>query len=342
MRAGLLLMNASRMKRAKGPIALQGNGKDALRLIADSDAIFVSGVGLFNDTFGARVGAIWALVMRLANILGKPVVVSGQQIGPLNSLLPHVIAKWGLQVASVVGVRDPISLRNAVKLGIPASKVVLTGDDAWDLKASRNDEIMPLLRGIGISDQFVAAQVRFDRATQWTDADAPTLALMIDHLCVLCDAPALFLRTHYASDKDDLDAARAVQAHMKSVSYLMEEELSAGQTKAIIGFARAGIGVSYHFCVFSCSSGVNTIGLYRSAYMNQKMRGLTELCPDCMVGVNLSKPTDLIAGQRRLEKFISRTKSKGGSPHISACKPRCQSTAALEVLMSKLGFKANG
>jgi polysaccharide pyruvyl transferase WcaK-like protein len=338
LRSVQLLWNARRLRAGGRPVALGSTGENALRVIADADGLVLSGAGAFNDYFGASRAAIWALVMRVAVALGKPVVVSGQQIGPLSKWLPRAIAGWGLRAASVVGVRDPISARKAVELGILPSKVVLTGDDAWDLKAADLTEVVSILRKNGISEKFVSAQVRFDRATQWTSADAPNLAKLIDYLCTLSDAPALFVRTHYASDQDDLDAAKAVQAHMKSDSYLMEDELSPAQTKALLAAARAGIGVSYHFCVFSCSSRINTFGLYRSPYMEQKMLGLAELCPAYMVGVSLSGTPDLTAGERRLEEFINRARAKGRSQNSTSFAPRCQSTAALDALVSQLGI----
>jgi polysaccharide pyruvyl transferase WcaK-like protein len=336
-RAAKLLMNAQRIAIGRRPVFLSREGREVLEIIRNADAVVVSGAGAFNDTFGGSVAAVWALVLRIACALGKPAVVSGQQIGPFKKWTPKVITTWGLRYAQVIGVRDPISAETAVRIGLPSSRVVLTGDDAWFLKPCDSSEAMEILVRCGVVGSFIAAQVRFDKATNWKAEDSVALASVIDRISVLYEAPVLFLRTHYATDSDDLSAARAVQIHLSQPCHMLEEELSPSQTKGVISLARAGIGVSYHFCVFSCSSGTDTIGLYKSPYMNQKMIGLSALSPENIIAIGMGESNGFTAEMEKLERFVqwSKTHEHGQGP-IKGKGNLFKSEAAIDMLVTLL------
>ena len=332
-RAAHLLWNAHRVAKGGRPLLLNPHGVEALEIIRAADAAVVSGAGAFNDTFGASVAAVWALVLRLAHASGTPAYVSGQQIGPFKRWLPKMIAGWGLRHAQVIGVRDPISAETAIRIGLPSSRVILTGDDAWLLKPCSSSIARGILARFGIEGDFVGAQVRFDKATQLTETDSAALAIAINRVSELYDAPVLFMRTHYASDHDDLDAARAVQRHIIRPSALLLEELSPSQTKGGIALARAGIGVSYHFCVFSTSADIDTIGLYKSHYLRQKMSGLSAISPGNMLGVGLTELALLPDQAGKLEVFAGRPKAQVSGAGQSADGRICfQSGAAIDML----------
>jgi len=336
-RAAKLLMNAHRFALGRRPVFLGREGREALEIIRNADAVVVSGAGAFNDTFGGSVAAVWALVLRITCALGKPAVISGQQIGPFKKWIPKAISTWGLRYAQVIGVRDPISAETAVRIGLPSSKVVLTGDDAWFLKSCDSSESREILARCGVVGSFIAAQVRFDKATNWKAENSVALASVIDRLSLLYGAPVLFLRTHYATDSDDLAAARAVQIHLSRPCHMLEEELSPSQTKGVISLARAGIGVSYHFCVFSCSSGTDTIGLYKSPYMNQKMIGLSALSPENMIGIGLGESNGFTAEMEILEKFAQRPQTQEYGQGLKIGKSNLfKSEAAIDILVTLL------
>ena len=117
-RSFILLVNARRIARSKAPRLLSAIGRSAIQEMFESCALFISGAGTFNDLYVSSVGGVWAVYIRCMSSLGKPVAASGQQIGPLRRPSRRAVAKWALRYVGLLGVRDPISLRSALALGI--------------------------------------------------------------------------------------------------------------------------------------------------------------------------------------------------------------------------------
>lgn len=302
-RAGLFLWNARRVRHGRSTVLLNEIGTKALQELRDADGLLVSGAGAFNDRYGDNVAAVWAIVMRSVAILGKPVVVSGQQLGPFSRFLPRIIARWALNSAMMVGVRDPISIDVASDIGIPRELVVLTGDDAWGLKPAEKKDVLDVLERNGINRPFIAAQIRLDPATDLSNNDAPTLGRILDSLSYSMKMPVIFIRMYYAKKDDDATSAKLVCDYMKSHPTVIEEDLEPSLTKGILQQASVAIGISYHFCVFASSAGTPTIGLYRSAYMEQKVEGLTKMWPGHVAGF----PIDLVLEEQVNERASEMT-----------------------------------
>jgi polysaccharide pyruvyl transferase WcaK-like protein len=278
VRALLLLWNARRSGRGKGLWLLSRPGREALEELIDADALYISGAGTLNDRYATTVGALWCVLMRAASLLGKPVVLSGQQIGPLRNRSARFLAAWGLRSAEFVGVREPASFDEARKLRIPENRLVLTGDDAWDLPSAPINKARRVLRSAGIPEAFIAANIRFDAATGWSHGDVGRFAHVLDRLGDKYELPIVFVRLLYGNN-DDYQSARLIQSQMREHSFLIDEEMGGQLTKAVLSIARCAIGVSYHFCVFALSAGTPTVGIYRTEYMAHKFRGLTRLQP---------------------------------------------------------------
>ena len=77
-------------------------------------------------------------------------------------------------------------------------------------------------------------------------------------------------------------------------SWSLTEELDAPTTKAILGRAALAVGTANHFCVFAASMRTPVIGLYATAYMEQKLIGLAKIWPHRIKA--LSKETGLLSG----------------------------------------------
>ncbi len=127
-------MNARQVAHDRDPLLLSRAGVVALQEMKASSALFLSGAGTFNDLYALSVGGFWGILVQSMSRLGKPVVASGQQVGPLARLSRRAVAGWALRRIDLLGVRDPGSAKvSRWPSGVPPERIVLTGDDAWDL-----------------------------------------------------------------------------------------------------------------------------------------------------------------------------------------------------------------
>jgi polysaccharide pyruvyl transferase WcaK-like protein/SAM-dependent methyltransferase len=303
VRVFLLLLNARLIRREKRPIFLSEPGRIAVREMHESAALFMSGAGAFNDLYMSGAGGFWGVLARCMHALKKPVVASGQQIGPFRRLSRRALAKWALRPIELLGVREPLSAASALAVGLPEHRVVLTGDDAWDLAHATGAVVDAVLTQNAIPEAFIAAQVRFGPSVGWDEADSQSLALSLDQLSAEVGLPVVFVPCMTGLGADDRYSAAAVRAHLRARSWVFMEGLDAQTTKSVLGRAVLGIGTANHFCVFAASAGTSVVGLYATPYMEQKMRGLAELWPKRVAALSKDaglNPQTLVAAARHL------------------------------------------
>ena len=228
------------------------------------------------------------------SILHKPVVASGQQIGPLHRFSRRVLARWALRSIDVLGVRDPLSLAVASAVGVPRERIVLTGDDAWALAPALSAAARATLKRHGIREPFIAVQMRFGGSVGWSEVDSQSFAIALSGLSSALGLPVAFFPCMLSLGKDDRYAAACVRQHLDVESWSLTEELDAPTTKAILGRAALAVGTANHFCVFAASMGSPVIGIYATPYMEQKLNGLAKLWPHRVKA--LSKETGVNSG----------------------------------------------
>lgn len=306
LRILLLLANCRRAANRRSPLLLSPAGRRALRELVEADALFFSGAGTFNDLYIVGVGGFWGVLARCMSLLKKPIVASGQQIGPLTRLTRRTLVRWAVRPIDLLGVRDPLSMECASRVGVPERRILLTGDDAWGLTPARSSAARAVLSRHGITEPFLAAQMRFGGSVGWDEADAPKVACALNGLCTELELPVLFVACHVGLGADDRAAAALVREHINCVSWALDEELDARTTKALLARASLGVGIANHFCVFAASMGTPVVGLYGSPYMKQKIIGLARLWPSRVAALpkesGLRSPELVDAARHLLER----------------------------------------
>jgi polysaccharide pyruvyl transferase CsaB len=123
------------------------SGYDPRALLAAghrSDLIVLGGGGLFHDYWGFDPDSVmtdraagmsyYSTAAVLSAICCKPLLLYAVGAGPLDSLLGREHMRFVLQTASLVTVRDAGTSQMFVSMGVPAEKVIVTADPAFDLK----------------------------------------------------------------------------------------------------------------------------------------------------------------------------------------------------------------
>ncbi len=279
-----------------------------LKMIKDlacKDALIVTGSGTLCDAYWQGPAFIWCVLMICVANLGVPVILLGQQIGPLHNSFARKLIGVALKKAKFVGVRDNQSYDAALSIGVTESKVYFTGDEGFYLNPAKQESVEIFLSEKNIKDNFIAVQFRIDRNCPL----APYVKWFADTLNELSsqyNANLLFIPFFYSNKDDDRSACRSVASHLSVPYQMLEDCTSATLTKGILAKAILAIGVANHFCVFSSSVGVPTIGLYATPYMGQKLQGLQKVNPY----VKVIRLTENIS----TTEFLDNTNA-----HFSAC-----------------------
>lgn len=260
------------VRTAAGEPGLLEEGDTALAVIAAiraSDGVAVSGGGNMASTWPSHIFERGA-VGEIARLLGKPLVVSGQTLGPHLDGPDRALLARLLSTAALVGLREKPSHALALELGAPAGRLAQTVDDASFLaeqsaapaSAAAPYCLVSLSTHVGAEDRE-----RFQRATaRLLDAIAAETGLGIRFF-------AHFASLDESQSRGDTVMHDAVIAHMATPGVAT---LRTGDSVEAARLARAAALVvtsRYHPAVFAVSGGVPTIGIPVDDYTTTKLVG---------------------------------------------------------------------
>lgn len=243
------------------------------------DALHVAGGGTMTDLFSDGLIQRCALVRTFAE-LGKPVVLSGQQIGPFRSRNSSALVARALRRTSFVGLRESEdSLAFCEHSGIAATSVM--GDDSFGLRPDTTAAIQALEKTGLIASQFLAVNLRVASYASEHEQHLETVARVLGQLKNKMKMPLLVVPISYSKNGSDIEAGYKLKELIQTdITVLDDPDLSASAIKGVLGLAHGAIGVSYHFCTFALSQGVPSICLHDGAYYGQKAKGLAAFWGD--------------------------------------------------------------
>ncbi len=293
-RAVRLLLNAWLLKKGKRTILLDEEGQRLLNNLRDAALLFNVGGGALNSTLWVLLYCN-GLTFWVCKILGKPVILSGQTIGPFNRWLDKKFAKFALNKVDVITLRDAnFSIKVLKDLGVAKPLIKETADDAVLLLPVEREEINSILLSekielyhplIGVN--MLGSMKTFSKIKTVEQTMAQIADLLISEL----GAAILFIPMDAYYTSNDAVAASKVLELMehKDKANLVMNEYDARATKGIIGQLDLAIGFRYHFIVFAATMGVPAIGIYLSEYYRMKIKGILELMEQDKYAVDLEK-----------------------------------------------------
>ena len=238
-----------------------------LAAIANADGLVVAGGGNLSAMWHEHVYDRSALVA-IASAKGKPVVVSGQTLGPaLNARDGQLLAEL-LGSASLVGVRERDSLDIAHQLGLPDRMLRSTPDDAiWLAEAPLEHDLPPEYCVVTVAP--VAGLVDFDLY-------ATSFARLLDEAADVSGLDIVFVPHQGSvsrSDDGDQAAHHAIARRMTTKRVHSLPMLTPRQVAFVTRRASLSISSRYHPIVFSASAGVPTVGISVDEYTAVKIGG---------------------------------------------------------------------
>jgi polysaccharide pyruvyl transferase CsaB len=123
------------------PAVQRMNPLAVFQAIRRCDLLIFGGGSLLQNATSNRSLLYYLALIGTANRLGKPVVLLSQGIGPLNGAWAKRAAARGLRSVAGLTLRDELSRKALMDLGIPAEQLTVTGDLALLLDAEKSAPI---------------------------------------------------------------------------------------------------------------------------------------------------------------------------------------------------------
>ena len=209
----------------------------------------------------------------LALLLNKPVILHSESIGPFKRWWIRIIAKFLLNRVKLIILREEISYKYLVGLGIKPPMYV-TADSAFLFKPAPKEKAKEILEKeglkegdtpfIGISVSQFAFLFGFEEANSAKEKYQKYIKLvaeLTDYLTNAIKATVLFIPHVIEPGNDDRlvadDICRLISNKRKVVS--IKNEYTPQEAKAIIGQCDLFIGFRMHAAIASTSMNVPTI-----------------------------------------------------------------------------------
>jgi polysaccharide pyruvyl transferase WcaK-like protein len=250
-------------------------------VVAEADAVIVTGMGGITDAFPEYAHDLLT-TLSLALYYGKPVVLVGQGIGPLETPGLRELASHVLRRADLIALREDMTAGPLLKsLGVPMNKTITTGDDAIEIAYRARSAVLGTGFGINI------------RASDYSEIDLELmrrLRALFQQSLRTYNAVAVPVPISSVPGEADLETFRSLLDGYDGPSIEPPDLRSPTAIIEQLQNCRILVCGSYHAAVFACSSGIPTVCVAKSAYYFAKFRGLAELFGDGCEFVSLEDP----------------------------------------------------
>lgn len=263
--------------RIQFKVPLPAAAAELIDELASADLVMTVGGGWVNSSFQLTLQeSMYAI--RVSHLRRPiPVLLLGDQIGPLTSNWDRSSIRRTFSRAQVIAPRDMDSCVLARDLGLPHERLMLFGD--WAYASVENTErttpdAQPLK---------VALNLRHAHYSTLTSDGLKALVRGLDFVArrqglVLIPVP-MCLSDHEndISALQDFSELLRRNGSQNVTIQPVPRDGNADGMRRLIRECDAAIGVSYHFCLFAMMSGISCLGLSTSEYFSTKLGGLFRL-----------------------------------------------------------------
>lgn len=241
-----------------------------IHAVAEADAVLVTGGGNLSSSWPEHVYER-AAVAELALALERPLVVSGQSVGP------HLTARHGELVgrvttsAALVGVRDHASFELCRALGVPPGRLVHTVDDASSVQPPESAAWR------SPTPQYVAASFSSHPGLLSRDEYVGRLARLVDHAAERTGLPVLLVPHAGATDdRRQGDVALHDEICAKVRSRVQSLAMDPGTEPAAARGAQLVLSTLVHPVVYALAGGVPSLAIATDSSTSMQTRGAME------------------------------------------------------------------
>lgn len=222
-----------------------------------ADLLVSGGGSLLQDVTSGRSIFYYLGILQLACLLGCPVMLYAQGIGPIRSKLARSFMRHiGNRIAAGT-VRDEGSLTELAGLGVALHKVSVTADPVLALSPAGLEIGREILDRMGLQEEGPLIGVAV-REWQGREHFKNTFAAVADRLVLELGARIVFLPMQCP---DDLHASRLVAGRMKQAHAMLGVKADTQELLSIVGNLDLLVGVRLHALIFAAVMDIPFLGV---------------------------------------------------------------------------------
>jgi polysaccharide pyruvyl transferase WcaK-like protein len=209
-----------------------------------------------------------------ATLTKKPVIVCSATIGPYQNKFSRRVAKHVLNKVNIITLREDYSLDYLQSIGVDKPHIYLTADLAFLLEPPNTEEIPMILENINITSEDRPLVGIAPTAMMHSSLKQPQyiqlIAELTDFLIEDLNATIIYVTNTY----QDEPITQKIYEEVKNKHNvrILPFNVSASETKGIVGICDVFICSRFHALVASTSLGVPSLGIV--AYSRNKFHGI--------------------------------------------------------------------
>jgi coenzyme F420 hydrogenase subunit beta len=288
-------------------LRLWPSAREALTEIATADAILNVGGGNINSIIPSELYKKCTTYL-IATILGKPVYLSGQTMGPYYGLFDRWYSKHCLNKVSMISFRDKsVSHERLISLGVNKPEMFDAADDAITLNGIDDAVAQKYLEAetgitftelkkrpiifVNLKGSLLLFKGKGREGT--VDSETRLMAQIVDAIINKYDCNIVYFPTDFTPGVDDRvlhDESIKLVRNRRRV-FKVDGEYSDIELIGMINCADVVIGGRYHFNVFAASCFKPFLGISSGEYQRTKLQGLANLCgiPECYINIDMEE-----------------------------------------------------
>lgn len=245
-------------------------------MVRESDLVIVGGGGLFQDHWGVDPATLltpshygisfYAGPAVLAALAGKPLALLAVGFGPLESAKARRMVRGVCEAASLLSVRDSRSRDLLIACGVDPSRVRLSADAAFALRAERVDPA-GLLREAGVEPRAPIVGVALRPWALNVDPERweKETAGALDRLLEKTGGSLIFVpfQRSSRSDEDDAGAALRVQRRLRTHerTIVLSRPRGPSETAGLLAQCDLVVAMRLHAAIFAISGSTPVAGI---------------------------------------------------------------------------------
>jgi polysaccharide pyruvyl transferase CsaB len=225
--------------------------------LRQADLLVSGGGSLLQDVTSGRSIFYYLGILQLACLLGCPIMLYAQGIGPIRSKLARSFMRHiGNRIVAGT-VRDEGSLAELAGLGVALHKVSVTADPVLALSPAGLETGREILDRMGLQGEGPLIGVAV-REWQGREHFKNTFAAVADRLVLELGARIVFLPMQCP---DDLHASRLVAGRMKQAHAMLGTKADTQELLSIVGNLDLLVGVRLHALIFAAVMNIPFLGV---------------------------------------------------------------------------------
>ncbi|MDL5360562.1 polysaccharide pyruvyl transferase family protein [Halalkalicoccus sp. NIPERK01] len=268
------------------PVSSQIASKLNLVPYLESDLIVATGGQYLTDNYmPSKIGAFWELL--LCKLLGKPVVLYAQSIGPLKEQPYASIGRYVLDRIDLITVRDERSKSVLESLDVSETPIYVTADAAFSMNLDNSDgtplqrrriESIPSLESSGPLVSISAREWSYFGEEGGQNEYELSVAAFADWLLTEQDATVVFISTCTGFDgyhTDDRATANAIINRMGKATaekpQILTGEYTPTELSEFYGSVDLHVGTRMHSNILALLQATPVIGIEYEFKMSELM-----------------------------------------------------------------------